>query len=647
MNKALFKENIKRFWPISAVAALIYFMSGPFLLLLQKDNASVFTARNLVSNFNLGFLFMDCALPVIICAAVFMYLYRMNSTVVMHSLPFSRSSLFVTNYLSGMVLSTAPAVLTALTMFAIKASNVLHFIDDTVWNSLPAGAVSWSTGGIALWLAITLVDIFFVFSLCSFGAVISGNMVICLLTGCALNLVVQGVILAHYAYCSTFLFGYSDNSFNWKWLASIHPVTHFVTNNSQALRQDGPSGMKFILLSAAAYIAVSCVVSVLAWAVYKKRANERTGDSYVFGAAGFIIGLLLVFLGSSAVGLIFNDSFGLWGFVVSGVCCFIIAQMIIRKTPKIFDKGILKPMAAAVVMMAVVMGCYIFDLTGYESRVPDVSDVKIVHLKTYDVNFGFPYDLEDPQAVEAVTDLHKEIVAHKDELMTQEADKEYTSEEEAEDEGWTWIDLDYELKSGRRLSRSMKMPYKYLKASEGLKTIVMTGSYNVFEGMVERADPENITMNANVNDWGDLTETNAEKYGDVQYADVPVTEYSGSAAEAATIELDKKIAALSGEEKIRLLEAISDDYSNMPFEALIMSSPRYATYGLWIHVEYDDMDEALYEQLSGYQSRLYYIWFREKTDYQPQSYVENVNLEVDENWPRTMAFLDGLLESGE
>ena len=178
-------------------------------------------------------------------------------------------------------------------------------------------------------------------------------------------------------------------------------------------------------------------------------------------------------------------------------------------------------------------------------------------------------------------------------------------------------------------------------------------SINLFYTVLITLDNKRITvpngtlMNANVIDWGDLTETNAEKYGDVQYADVPVTEYSGSAAEAASNKLDKKIAALSGEEKIRLLEAISDDYSNMPFEALIMSSPRYATYGLWIHVEYDDMDEALYEQLSGYQSRLYYIWFREKTDYQPQSYVENVNLEVDENWPRTMAFLDGLLESGE
>ncbi|MBR0140590.1 MAG: hypothetical protein IJM17_09955 [Firmicutes bacterium] len=630
MNKALFKENIKRFWTISAVASLVYFMCGPFVL-LSRENASVFTAREMLCNFNFGFLLLNCAVPVVLCVSVFSYLYRMNSAGVMHSLPFSRTTLFVTNFVSGLCLSWAPLALNALVMLVMKLGNVLSFKDISAEMTNSGSVLSWSVQGILLWLVISMLEMFFIFAVSSMGAVISGNTVISLLTCCALNLVIQACILAHYAYCCVYLYGFNENQASWLNVGRLHPVTYYIMNNIQELRQAGSPGAIKLALSALAFVAAAALIAVLAWKVYQRRPNEKTGDSYVFNSMSFIIGLLLVFLGTSAVGLLFNDSFGLWGYIVSGLCCFIVAQMIVRKTPRIFDGGIVKPLVASVIMMALVLGCYIFDVTGFENRVPKVSDVKSVTLQNYSYNFGAPYVMDDEEGIALAAELHRQVVANKEKYKKWEtSDGKDLFADDYDGQGWRYLDIEYTLKNGRKVTREFRIPGRELQDSEALKAMVMGRRSAVFEGLEARSRDADIRGSFFVYDW---------EYKDGTEPPASVKEVLN---EENSAKVDKALTYASQEQKLELLRAIREDYEALPYEVLSDSASRYTWYYLDLDIRHGSMDQKLYDELSGLQSRIYYIWHTEKSIHEPESYVEKVNIELNANWPRTLEVLQKL-----
>ena len=404
MNKAVFKENIKRFWPISFAAFIAYFLSGPFTLLLGRDDPYGSWLSNAVSNSNFAYVLVTCAMTVAVAAAVYAYLFKVNSTVFMHSVPVSRQKLLISNAASGLTLCFAPVLLNTLVLFAIKFSGMY---DEFFRTGAEYGAVQmWKFEGIIGWMLIVWVEIFFIFSICTLSAMISGNGIINVLTSIGLNLLTSLICLSAMAYGSSFLFGYTDSSMPEDLVYRLHPVLYYGVSRPRVVVND---------LNMLLYILAAAVIMAVSYMLYTKRANEKAGDSYVFDAVSVIIAVLMVYMGASCIGLIFIDDFGYWGFVIGGVFSFFVGQLIIQKSFRIFNRKMLISLAASFIVMTLLLAGLSLDIFGVEKKIPGAEEVAKVRI--YDSgSYGQSFVLQDAGNISEINDLHSKIVENKDEI---------------------------------------------------------------------------------------------------------------------------------------------------------------------------------------------------------------------------------------
>lgn len=134
--------------------------------------------------------------------------------------------------------------------------------------------------------------------------------------------------------------------------------------------------------------------------------------------------------------------------LVWGVIGYFAARMLLDKSFRVFGrwKGGLA-VAAVFAALFCVVG---FDLTGFETRIPDPAKVDGVELYgLYAVHLGdsgdgFQQELDDPELLQLVNILHQEAVAQRDEERQAQAQLGGVS---------TQLRLDYRLKGGGTLSR--------------------------------------------------------------------------------------------------------------------------------------------------------------------------------------------------
>ena len=212
-SAALFKENVKRFWPIAFVGFVVYFLSGPVNVISFGAKSGVHIALH---GFNFGYIFSALALSVIPAICVFGYLQRVSSVSMMHSMPFSRKSLYVTSYLSGLFIAVLPALLTAVCLMVLRKPVYAEAptIPDSLIGTTPVavGADLFSFSYILKWLLGQFILIAFGYTVSVFAGIIAGNSVIHTLTACALNAIVPALYGLYLLYTQLFLWGVPGES---------------------------------------------------------------------------------------------------------------------------------------------------------------------------------------------------------------------------------------------------------------------------------------------------------------------------------------------------------------------------------------------------------------------------------------------------
>ena len=163
-NRALFKKNLTRFWPLwggaSALGALV-----PLTLLIElirvrfqisetplTATASLYSALQFVPIFSLLFAVL-CAL------AVWSYLFTARSVSLMHTLPITRKGIFVTNCLSGLAMMLIPYAVTGGLL-------ILVFLMGGMFDPV----------GVLITILSVLGVSFFFFTTATFAAFCTGNM---------------------------------------------------------------------------------------------------------------------------------------------------------------------------------------------------------------------------------------------------------------------------------------------------------------------------------------------------------------------------------------------------------------------------------------------------------------------------------------
>lgn len=456
ISGTIIKENLRKYWGASLAAFIILIISSLVLYLVSgKDpemqnyvlgdffNFSAYTMSNMPA---LGALIL---LPLLLGVAVFNFTHNISSLSIVHSFPFSRTTIFLSNYVSGLILLFTPILLTGLTLLSVTPFGLSSSkpIEENLIYSPPS---TW--GDLLLWVLASLLITLFIYSLTVFAGMITGSAVMHIFVAALLNVIVPVFCFVVIEYFRTFLFGF-DISYAYELVEKLHPFTAF--SCTFADYQLVPIGHWFI------YLGIALIVPVAALILYKKMKYERAGSVFTFKAAEYIIIFLVSLLGMSAVGAVVSGIYDRMnnpqgfravfyiGCILGAIITFIIANMIAKKSFRIFGKKLLKRFACFSIVAIVFLVLTTIDVTGFQKYVPspDREGLTVSINKNLPMMIPFKHEysfLDDRdivinESLENVTALHSEIVNNIDKysliLMHGENDSYYMDEPQIYDQG--------------------------------------------------------------------------------------------------------------------------------------------------------------------------------------------------------------------
>ncbi len=468
VSPAVIKEDFRRFWAVPVFAFIGYFLFAILPILsrysqIKKDggsSANIMDVGSVVDGLLAGqnpFVIINSLwVPLLAGLLIFSYLHRTGSVMSVHSQPFTRNTLFNSHFISCLSFCILPILLTGI---------ILLVIAQPIYD--PNGGVNadvnlFARSRILLWMWDYCLTSFFVLAIVVFGGMITGTSVHHFIAAVGFNIVIPAIYLILKMYYTMYLFGYNVSSYS---------VLEYLSPILKSFAHD-PIGLKWSLI----YLIITAVIIGLSMFLYNRRRLERATDGVVFGIANVLITLLFGFLGMSLLGFVFAAVFQasqglvIFGYVCGALLAMIIVRMVILKTIRVFDKQLLKMIAAYAAAAAIFFAVIVFDLTGYENRVPDPQEIGSVKIMNDAASYTYQEQtpdgyltFSDPETIALVTEFHREITENK------EICKTYTDGKW--DEGYPVTISYFTGKQGSddcelKMTRSYRIPLSLLTESE-------------------------------------------------------------------------------------------------------------------------------------------------------------------------------------
>lgn len=444
----LYRRTVNRFWPLWAVNLVLWLFVLPLNGLMQLGDDPYGSSRSLLrfarnvgdTATNVGILFSAMA-GLAVAMAVCSHLYNSRSANFMGALPTRREGQFVSTYLAGLTMLIGPNLLVFLLTLLVEAVG---------------GAVMMAP--LLFWLGAMCAMEFFFFSFAVCLGQFTGHILVLPVYYGVFNFIAIAVYGLFQWFLEAYYFGHGGiaDYDGWiLWLTPIVALFQMEINVSSDIYSVSPLtdiGMWDVRIEGLQIVGVYALVAVVltgcALLLYRRRQLESAGDIvavrilrpvFRYGV-GFCSGLFLGWLTQQILGL---GQVGLMIVIlIWGVIGCIVAQMLLDKTVRVFHKW--KGCAALTVAFLLIFAVIGFDLTGYETRVPDpasVEYVEMIGLNGYPSDSGYSLGgtFTDPDTIKAITALHRAIVE---------------IGEQGEVNG-TYINfkVSYHLKSGRTLNR--------------------------------------------------------------------------------------------------------------------------------------------------------------------------------------------------
>lgn len=463
-NVALFKKQTKRFWPLWSMYFLLHFMLLPMYLLMQsqtrfaKAEPLATTFQNYLTTMSTyGSLWINFVFCIFVAMAIWSYLYNSRSVSMIHALPLTRGTLFLTNYLTGLLFTLVPSVVVFLLALGIQAF---------------AGAVTLKA--LLLWLLFQILFSVFFFSFATLFAFVTGHILILPVFYGIFSVLTQGIAMLLGGVFSSFVYGYTGNSLpvlDWfgDWLCPlnalqlrVHPFRPDVAGGVLVRPPLEVSGLGVLAM----YAAVGLVLTLLAYLLYHRRRLELTGEVvtvsflkpvFKYGVAvctGLAFGMLFYQLFQE----VFSQGIGslLFFLLLWAAIGYYAAEMMLKKSFRVLRKGAPGVVALLLILTASMLAME-YDLTGYEKSIPNLEKVQSVEM------VGFEHaDIKDAEDIAAVIALHEALIKQKSDLEAQDNEHSRNMREGNENYYNTHyvhsVDLRYILKDGSLFSRSYNVP---------------------------------------------------------------------------------------------------------------------------------------------------------------------------------------------
>lgn len=420
-NWTLFRRNLLRTMPLWIIYTLVLFIVLPLNHMDGNYSWSVFASEYREAALIMGNL-VHPVYGVILAAVFFGYLNKTRSAYMLHAFPVTRSSLFVTNWCSGLAVMLAPQ------LFVTGAALLLC-----------SGA--YRGGGVAailLSLGLMVLQYLFFYGLAVFCMQLTGKTSAGVLTALVLNVLVWALESLTRATVRPLLYGIpTGESVLW----FLSPFMDFF-GNSIFDYTAGDAVIYYGILG-----AVGLGLTLLGWLLYRKRHMERAGDVVAFRFARPIFKYLFTYLITMVLGWLlcllllggdYSRSDMLLMGLLLGIACIIgcfVGEMLLKRTVKVFTgKQLLSCFCCLLVLWGGMAALY-FDVFGIIRRVPGLDQVAAVSLEL-DRWAGHPVRIEDPEDVQLALDYHQAML---EPSHWEDSDSSIT--------------LTYELKNGGTLTR--------------------------------------------------------------------------------------------------------------------------------------------------------------------------------------------------
>ncbi|MFR1634301.1 MAG: hypothetical protein ACLSUF_04970 [Oscillospiraceae bacterium] len=466
-NRALFRKNLQRFWPLWLGYVLIWLLLLPLPLLNELADYHGVPIVADVSYYLLqigayGGLVMGAVFGIFFAMAMFAYLTNPRATQGFHSMPVRRETLYATNYLTGLVCMVSALVLA----FALAGITAACF-----------GALNLTALGTALLAAVLSVLFFYSFAvLCM---MFTGQILAAPVFYGTLNFLAVGMEYLVRTFAGNFLYGYSGYSapetfafLSPAWelvcvldVSNVARVDRILSDGTYQVIRGGEymlSGLGVLGI----YAAVGIVLAVLGLLVYRRRASEATGSIvtvawarpiFKYGVAvcsAFSLGQLIYFL---VFGLnLHNGQYSLPGTIAcmlfTGLLGYFAAEMLLHKSFRVWRTGRVGALvfSAVLVCFGVAMS---LDLTGYEGYTPDAEEVEFVSVYLSSNGDYLSCKLDEPESIERTLAAHRAMIADKARQLSY-ARTTYETPADAPVDSYLYFTVTYALTDGRVVRRS-------------------------------------------------------------------------------------------------------------------------------------------------------------------------------------------------
>ena len=416
-NRELLRGALQRTWPLWAAYTLIWLLLLPVTLFIRLSDRHIVYSRptlsyELLSTGLPSGVMMAAVFGIFFAMAMFAYLTNPRATNGMHAMPIRREGLFLTHYLAGLFCQ----VVTLLVSFALAALVTAAF-----------GVFDGYAVGMGLLLCVLLVLFFYSFGvLCMVcvGQILAGAVFYGIL-----NFLFVGMEVLLRSFAGNFLYGYDGRSSAFS-TAPLSPPVEIASSLSVSYVYDGidPIGVRvFHLGTFAAYAAAGLVLAALALLLYRKRRSEMTGNTVAIGwlrpvfkygvalCSAFSLGQLLSYFVFEL-----TDSTYTAGALIGTIACMIFAgligyyaaEMLLKKSFRVFKTSWKGALATSAVLILIGLS-FPLDLTGYQSRVPEQSDIVSATVDLYGGNVSGSFNLSGQESIALLRDAHCAVITDK------------------------------------------------------------------------------------------------------------------------------------------------------------------------------------------------------------------------------------------
>ena len=456
-DKTLFRSQLKHTWPLWLGYTALWLFLVPVALFSElsayQGSYSAADASSLLLNAGVrGGVFISFVFGLFFAMLSFSHLTQSRATNGFHALPVRRETIFLTAYLTGLFCQLSTILVTFLLGAAVSAPLHLSF---------------WSVTGAAMGSA--MLEAVFFYSFAVLCMMMTGQILAAPVFYFVGNILVPGMEYLLRNFAGNFLYGYSGHTD--VALGFLSPPLYMYTEVDIASIETCESDSYYVTAYAlehrsfmilAAYALAGLVIALIALLLYRTRKSEMTGSTVAFPWATPIFKYGVAFCTAVALGqFLYYFLFGQYRssgsdslpgtilcMAAAGLVGYFVAEMLIKKSFRVFRAGAKGAaiVALALVLLGVAMS---FDLTGYEKRVPDESEIESVY---YTFSGMTNVTTDDADTIRRLTAAHRAIVENRDALAR--AEEVWDAGIEYGDIEPFSLHLTYYLKDGSQLSRS-------------------------------------------------------------------------------------------------------------------------------------------------------------------------------------------------